>query len=313
MKRLQRKCLIASAVTHGLLLVMLLVGSAFVPHRRPPDDAISIQLVDIPDLLVDEPNMVGGGNPKAGLPDPVPAPVPQLPVVPAPQPVQPQPQPAPVPAPVQPQPEDAKPEKTADEKPLPPKPEPSPFNFAEAKTVKPATPKPSSPAPSFDFGKAERKTIKPTASSSRASGSATAEASAAAAREAQIASAMGAARARMQQGLSTGVGEIGIPGPGGAAYASYGLAIKKIYYDAWIAPTAAGDNEPTVEVEVVIARDGTVLSKRITKRSGKRELDRTVGEAIDRVKKTRPFPSGSTDEKRTFKIHFNLNSKTSIG
>lgn len=319
MKRLQRKCLIVSAVTHSLLVVMLLVGSAFVPQRTQIDDGISIQLIDIPDLLVDEPNVLGGGNPKAGIPDPQPAvPLQASPPAPAAQPqaappaAKPEPQiPDPTPA--------ATPAKTQEEKPAePPKPEPNPFNFAEAKTVKPATtPKPVEAKPSFDFGKAERKTIKPVANSRPSSANTTssngAENSAAAAREAQMASAAAGALANLQKGLSTGVGEIGIPGPGGAAYASYGLVLRKIYYDAWIPPAAASDHEPVVQVEVVIARDGTVLSSRVTKPAGKRELDRTVQETLKRVKKVREFPSGSSDEKRTFQIHFDLSSRQSTG
>ena len=157
--------------------------------------------------------------------------------------------------------------------------------------------------------------IKPGPSRPQASGSSPreAESSAAAARGAQIASAAGTALANLSKGLSSGVGEIGIPGPGGAAYASYGLALRKIYYDAWIPPAAAGDREPVVQVEVVIARNGAVLSSRILKRSGKRELDRSVQETLNRVKKVREFPSGSSDEKRTFQIHFDLSNRQSYG
>jgi colicin import membrane protein len=315
MKSLQRKCFVASAVTHTLLLVMLLVGSAFVPHKPPADDSIAIQLVDIPDILVDEPNVVGGGNPRAGLPNVDPVPVTQAPSVPTPAPKPEPPAPEPVKQPI-PEPAPAKPEKKLEPEP-PPKPEPNPFNLAEAKTIKsPApAPKPAENKPAFDLGKAERKVIKPAPSRSPTSASSEAarESSAAAAREAKIASAAGAALANLSKGLSTGVGEIGIPGPGGAAYASYGLALRKIYYDAWIPPAAAGDGEPIVQVEVVIARDGKVLSSRILKRSGKRELDRSVQETLNRVKKVREFPSGSSDEKRTYQIHFDLSNRQSYG
>ena len=89
----------------------------------------------------------------------------------------------------------------------------------------------------------------------------------------------------------------------------YGLYLKKIYEEAWIPPTAAKDNEPVVEVEIVVAKDGRVLSGQILKRSGNANLDRSVQNTLSCVKKVRPFPEGSTDEKRTFKINFNLTTK----
>lgn len=289
-----RKCLIASAVTHGLLLVMLFVGSAFIPNHRPPEP-IAITLIEIPDFLIDEPNMVGGGNPRAGIPEPQP----QAPPAQA-TPATPVNQPLPEPEPPKPQPQ------AAPQVRQPVLPEPR-FNFSETK--RPAE-RPPRTQPAFDFSKARRKTIQP---SKAPNGGDRAARESAAAREKQLARAAGTALSRLQSGLSTGVGEIGVPGPGGPAYMSYNLALRKFYEDAWIPPQVSRDNEPLVEVEVTIARDGTVLNARILKRSGRRELDQSVDRTLKRVKKVPPFPSGSKDEKRTFKINFNLSSKLNLG
>ena len=299
MSKVHQKCLIASAVTHGLLVVMLVVGSAFVP-RKVPEEAPTFTLVDFPDFLIDEPNLVGGGNPKAGMPNPEPAP------------------PALAPAPAPPRQPEAPAEKVIVPEPKPAEPEPNKFNLSEA-VVKKAEPKPESaakpevtakPDGRFDLSKAERKTIMPAPSAKAAP---LQESSGPSAREAQLANAAGAALTRMQQGLSTGVGEIGVPGPGGAAYASYNLALRKIYEDAWIPPAAATDNEPIVEAEVTIGRDGSVLSARVTKKGQKPELDQSVQRTLNRVKKVPAFPSGSKDEQRTFKINFNLSTKLKFG
>ena len=63
----QKKCLTASAITHGLLVVLFFVGSAFAPQRPKPEPLMTpFELVNIPLDLVEEPNVVrgnAGGNP----------------------------------------------------------------------------------------------------------------------------------------------------------------------------------------------------------------------------------------------------------
>jgi len=326
MANLQKKCLAASAFTHGLLVLLLVIGSAFIT-RQPPEITPSFELVDLSAMLVDTPNVVGGGNPNASLP-PAPAPEPIRPVEPAAPPaVQPRPQPEPAAPPPEAKPE-PKPEPVKLPEPVKPpeiKPDrlnPDSFKISEKaiKKEKPPekapektaekAPEKTKPEPSFDLGKAEKRVIKPTATKNNEAAATQAEAQ----KEQQMASARRGAAvtealSRVKGGLSTVGGTYDIPGPGGAAYASYHLALRKIYEEAWIPPQAARDNEPIVEVEVVIARDGTVLSRRITKKSGRAELDRTVQKTLDRVNKVPPFPSGSTDEKRTFRINFNLTDK----
>jgi TonB family protein len=84
MNRLQKKCLLATAGFHLLLLVILLVGPAFFSPKPKPDD---LQLLDvIPAIAVDAAFSSGVKNAQA----------------PAPTPVVPPPTPAPQPPPVQP-------------------------------------------------------------------------------------------------------------------------------------------------------------------------------------------------------------------
>jgi TonB family protein len=312
MSGLHKKCLVGSAFAHGLLLILVIVGSAFLPSK-PQENFIPIDLIDLNATLVDEPNVVGGGNPDAALP---PATAPKVqPQPPAPQPsppAQPTSKPEPKPEPIKekesPHKEPAPVEKTPE-----PKPEkkfqldPNSFKIFDKTTKE----KPAKPEPSFDFSKAQKRVIKP--STSPAKDSANDENDARAAREAKLAQARAGAlneiMSHLQGGLSKGVGEIGVPGPGGRAYASYGLYLRKIYEEAWVPPTAARGNEPAVGVEIVIRRDGTVLSRRITRKSGRAELDRTVQKALDRVNKVNPLPSESTDEQRKFEFDFNLTDK----
>ncbi|HTG44297.1 MAG TPA: hypothetical protein VK633_07165, partial [Verrucomicrobiae bacterium] len=247
MKRLQNKCLIASAFTHGLLLLLVVVGSAFVT-RKPRVETTSFELLALPEMTVDEPNVVGGGNPNAKTPPQAPALPPEAAAPPKSEAIKPEPKPE-----VKP-PEPVKETKVEPEvirepvKPAEPKPEPKSkqpdpdsfdFNKAIQKKPKPAQPAPEKPAASFDFGKAQKKTIKPAAESK---GGSTAEDNARAQRETQLAQvragALSDALKRVQGGLSSLGGSYEIPGPGGPAYASYYLALRKFYEDAWIPPTA---------------------------------------------------------------------------
>jgi colicin import membrane protein len=330
---LHKKCLVASAVTHGLLLVLVLIGSAFIP-AKPKEDVISIEMLDPNTILVDEPNVYSGGNPNAVPPPPTAQPKAQAPAaqpaaVPQPQPARTEPKPEPKPVEPVKEPVKEPPPKTPEKEvvkeparelekvePKKPKIDPDSFKILEKSVHKGAEKAPEKPAkatPNFDLGQAQKRVIKPSANTETTS----ANENAAAEREAQAAKAragaLSSAMSRLQGGLSKGVGEIGIPGPGGQAYASYGLVLRKIYENAWIPPNAGRGDEPVVSVEVVIRKDGTVLSRRITKKSGRTELDKTVQRALDRVNKVPAFPSGSTDEQRTFTIDFNLTDKLSLG
>ena len=96
-------------------------------------------------------------------------------------------------------------------------------------------------------------------------------------------------------------------GNSGRSYASYAAWVWSFYESAWVRPEDASIEDATVEVSVTIASDGTVIGKRITKRSGDRAVDASVQNTLDRVTTVkRPFPEGAKDKQRTYTIPFNM-------
>src|SRR5436190_17964346 len=90
MDRLQKKCFIASTGLHLLLVVILLLGSAFLGKQEKP---VTLQYIDIIPIKTIEAPFVGGGNPNAKPPPPAP----QVVQVPPVQPVSQAPPKSPVP------------------------------------------------------------------------------------------------------------------------------------------------------------------------------------------------------------------------
>ena len=81
MDRLQKKCVFASAGIHLLLLLILLVGPAFMASRSKPD---TMPVLDFVALKTVDDAMSGGGNPNAKPPPATmekPQPTPAAPIV----------------------------------------------------------------------------------------------------------------------------------------------------------------------------------------------------------------------------------------
>lgn len=278
MNRLQKKCAIASAGIHLLLVVILLVGPGFLGSREKP---IQPRYIDIIPAKLIEGTDVGGGNPHA-------APAPSTPV-PAPH-LEPAPQPPP-----QPQ-EQAKPAK------LPP----------EALQVHQRLPNVSMKMVSRSPD-SKSKPTQTTDDDTKAQARAEAQARADAAKRV---AGLRAAVQNLREGLSSGTA-IDVPGPGGEAYAGYETVLQSIYkarYDQALA--GAGDiARGTVQVEttVTIARDGNVLRHRIVTRSSNAALNELVGRVLDQVTFIRAFPEGAKDAERTFNIVFDLKPGRGIG
>ncbi len=117
----------------------------------------------------------------------------------------------------------------------------------------------------------------------------------------------------IQGGLSSSTA-VSVPGAYGEAYMDYGLFVKSRYEAAWRPPSDLSDQNPTVKAEVIIARDGTIVSTRILQKSGIAALDKSVSEALGRVDTIgKSFPEGAKDEKRQFIINFNLKSRRANG
>ncbi len=100
-------------------------------------------------------------------------------------------------------------------------------------------------------------------------------------------------------------------GLGGGLGSANPLAIRNAYFAAWVTPPNVSDDLATVETEVTIQRDGTVARSRVTRRSGIAALDRSVEDALQRVKRITPFDPypDPTLQQQTFKIGFNLRAR----
>jgi TonB family protein len=274
MNRLQKKCVIATAGFHLLLLVILFVGPAFFWAREKPDDTPVLDM--IPASLVDSATTGVQG----AQPPPAPAPAPMKPVVtppaPAPKPVI-QPTPAPVPTPTLTErvekffkPEPAKPVAA----PVESQPHTPKVNLTlTTRTVPKNTSTPNKTATTPDNSKA-------------------------------VNSALRALRANLSSSTT-----IDMPGNSSVAAANYAQIVKSIYEQAWTPPADTASDDANVKVRVIIASDGTVVSARLIEPSSDASTDASVRSTLDRVQFIEPFPPGSADKERTYIINFNLKSK----
>jgi len=104
-----------------------------------------------------------------------------------------------------------------------------------------------------------------------------------------------------------------MPSGGGPSYANYAQAVKSIYEKNWSPPDETSRDDALVKVQIVIAKDGTILSSRIIGRSGEPGVDASVEATLRRVTKVPAFPEGAKESKRTYTIGFNLRAKRGIG
>ncbi len=282
MNRLQKKCLIATAGFHLLLVVILLVGPGFFSSAPQTDDVPVLTV--IPDKLIDAAFSGGVKNPQPPPAQPVvkpPEPPPQpTPVVKPPEPVKP-----PDPTPVKPPPQPAPDELTPVVKPVKTPPREVKPEFVPVKRVVPKTPDTSEADNQAKLQKQQRDArLKAIANATRAI---TANASAAT--------------------------EVEMPGNSTESYASYASVVKTIYERAWTPPEDTSSDDANTRVSVTIGRDGTVISSRILDRSGDARVDASVQRTLNRVTFIRPFPDGAKDKERTFIINFNLKAKRMLG
>lgn len=271
MNRLQKKCVIATAGFHLLLLVILFVGPAFFNQKQNPDDSHVVDV--IPADLVDA--LINSGVQHA-TPPPTPPTPPTPPVTPSPQPAPSEPQPV-----VQPTttPTIVDRVKTFF-KPEPPKPPTKPVE------TQPQTPKvnlnlvsreaPKNPTP-----------VKPIDNNVRA-----------------INNTLRNLRANLSKPTV-----VGTSGDSSTAVANYASVVKSVYDQAWRLPDSVANDEENVRVSVTIARDGRVIIARILEKSGDGSVDNSVQRTLDRVQFIAAFPEGSTDNERTYTINFNPKAK----
>lgn len=288
--RLQKKCFIAAAGLHLLLVVILFVGPAFLssekPEKVPP-------LVFTPSMTIEK-LLAGGGNPNPRPPAAQTQTQPQTQPQPRVQESTPPPQPQPQsqvqtdpPKPVQRDPDALTTKKPAKKLPdvvLTPVTRPKP-----GATKKPQpTKNPDTKAESSDTT------------------------------ESRLASAARNAASSLRGGLSSST-SIKIsdapdgPGGGGPSYASYKQVLQRVYFEAWIEPDDQSVESATVVASVTIARSGSVISSRILKSSSNASLDRSVQATLNRVTFVAPFPAESKEDQHTFTINFNASAKRGTG
>ena len=276
MNRLQKKCVLATAGFHLLLLVILFVGPAFFWSREKPDDTPVLDM--IPANLVDS---ASTGVRSAPPPPPAPAVVPPTPTPPAPTPPPVVP-PTPVPTPekieaVKPPKETVKPDLTPVEKPSVTKPAPPKINLKLTErtvTKNTATPTPATP----DKSKEVNTTLR-----------------------------------ALRNNLSSATTIDMPPGNSSASAANYAQVVKSVYERDWTPPDDTASDDANIKVRVTIASDGTVISARVIAPSGDASVDRSVRSTLERVQFIAPFPPGSTDKERSYIINFNLKSKRLLG
>lgn len=283
MNRLQKKCAIATAGVHLLLLLVLLIGPGFFERKEKPDD---MQILDvIPANAIDA--AFNSGVKNATSPPPTPEVKPPQPQV-APHPPVPQPKVAQKPTP-EPEPEKVKPpEKLSkdDLAPIDKEPKPKQPHKVEV-SLKPVV-------------KVVSKTNQTTRDDSQE-------------RQAKArAKALDNVLRNLKSNLSSGT-TIDMPGNSSVAYANYAQIVKSIYDQAWTPPDDLANADENVKVHIVISSDGSVVSARITDPSGDKKLDNSVQRVLDRVRFIAPFPEGTKDRERSYDINFNPKTKQMLG
>jgi TonB family protein len=288
MNRLEKKCTITSAVLHGLLLLVILVAGLgfFQSDAKVLDPTKVITLINPSDLPG-----AGGGNPAA---------TPTPPPPPADKPVDPTPPTPPTPV----DPPQVKKEELKTPDPIKPKDPVKPPVKDSA-----VTPTPPKHVVKVSTNPVKRPATDAAAAQAQKERAARADADARLrAQRTALAAAFRGSANTLGKNLSQAT-TIEPFGPGGEAYANYGLIVRDIYDRAWLVSDALGDEDSTVKVSVLIARDGTVLSARIIKSSGVPALDKSVQKTLNDVKSIVPFPEGAKDHERRFDINFNLKAK----
>jgi colicin import membrane protein len=347
MSRLQTKCVMASAGVHLLLLALVVISSAFVKPPPPPEEVRFIKMFNAAKITDDETS--GGGNPNAAPVEATqtatPTPAPPEPVAPTPVVRTPDPIPvAPKPEVKVQEPEIEKPREVVKPKPEPPKPKPKPVEkIVEKPKVTPKLvekpklpdlrkdPKPEAQKPAFVIPEKKVATIDPEVQRKRLKEIEDAKRKDREAREQAVADARAYAEsvkeanriaAERRSAIQGAVGTVSskisgstiieMPGPGGEAFINYSEFVWSKYYAAWQTPEERA-GATSVGVEIVVARDGRVISSNITRRSGDAALDKSVRQALDRVRALPRFPEGARDLTRTFKINFTLEAKRQRG
>lgn len=287
MNRLQKKCLIAAAGTH-LLIVVTLLCSGFMKSDTKVDNT---QVLDMIPANVLE-NVMNQGVRGAQLPPPMPEPPKPLPPIPDP------PKPDPTPEKV----ETPKPEPKVE-----PKVEPVDKPDVEIPKPKPTPPKKHEVKVDLKLVKRDNKQAEKEAAEAAEKAALDAKRE----RDRKLKAFRDIAN-KIRDNASTAT-SVDMPGTGSVSYANYASVVRSVYEQAWIAPDNADNEEAVVKVSVTIARNGQVVSSRIVNGSGDSKVDNSIQRTLDRVRFVREFPDGAKESEKTFIINFNLKAKRMLG
>ncbi|MEY4386718.1 MAG: TonB terminal [Verrucomicrobiota bacterium] len=301
MDRLTKKCFLGSGIVHGTLVLLLIVGPALMPSDSSKVDQSQILTV-IPDVALSSgATVMGFGTPNGGKADPTPPPKVQV--------VEPKP---PVPPPV------TRVEPPKDKPVTPPK--------TNDRDIKDAPKNPTRDPDALESNKSKKPLVdvknlvvrdpsktKPTAN--KTADTTAADESRARAEAKRRADIINAAAGSIRSGASTGVevGPVGLPTGSGPSVGAFGDILRTIYFNNWHEPSDATSEDAVVRVTVTIARDGSVISGRITKSSGDPAVDRTVEQTLRNVTYVKPFPADWKESQRQFQLNFSLKAKRSQG
>ncbi len=305
MTRLQKKCFLASAALHGLLVLVILFGAAFL--GPPKEKSLPNRINVVPSRLIDALLAGGGGNPNLPRTDDQVKGNSLNPAHSSPEPLPPPPKPAEiVRAREVPQPQ-ARPDPVRTETPKTPVARPAEIPRPNATT--------KTPVPTKDT-----LDLVPTVRGPNPKDKAKADAQAqeAARKQAEYRRELAAKLGEVTSGLKAGFEggtKVDVGGPGGEAYANYSSFVQAAYDAAWRVLPDLASSDHVVTVEVVVASNGRIVSQRIISRSASARMDKSVQNALDKVKQQGlpPFPQGARDAERTFTIEFNLKARRLVG
>jgi len=315
MSRTDLKCVAASSSLHLLLVLVLFVGPAFVSPKPPQEPPLQDnEILDFVPLITTDEQISGGGNPKAN-PPPAIAPIKEPARAPEPAPKEPETKPEPKPEPKH----EVKVPKAKRE----PEPEPEPVKKSEPKldpdALEPAKKKPRRPEISTEIvtrknNKADEARKKALEREREAERERVAEEerqySMAVDSRRRLANTFNMAANNLAEGMSSGTSiELRGPGGGGVPYANFLQAVKSIYARNWHVPDGVTDDNATATADVTIARDGKVVTAKITVRSGNAEVDKSVQRTLDRVDYAAPLPQNASEDRRTVSIKFNVRAR----
>jgi len=280
MTRLQKKCLLASVGMHLLLLVILLVGPAFLSSKNKSEDLPVIDF--IPDQLIDAPfASKGAGKARSQTVTP-----------PASQPPPPRVPPMQV----------AEKQREVD----PPK------TITRKATAEPDPVEPKHSLPQISTTLVSRKSKNSTKSTTTTADSKNNERQLAEQRRRLLREQFTKAANKIGDGASPTEIEYPQGAENNAGYANYAAWVKTVYENAWEAPEDAATSDAITKASVTIGSDGNVISSRISRASGDSPVDRSVQRALERVTFVAPFPEGAKERQRTFIINFNLKAKRGL-